>query len=143
MKILLILALVLTGEIQARPSQSSPLSAEDSDPRKMRWMMGAPPARDKIITQPDSVFFSFPKLRWSVCNLRQFLPTKVIQRDSQRVTVLPIVSEQDRVRFEDRIDALTFPVMDSSEKLTWKESLGRNYTDGILILHRNKLIYEK
>ncbi|MFL1875730.1 hypothetical protein ACIKT0_11115, partial [Hansschlegelia beijingensis] len=30
-----------------------------------------PPPKDRIITQPDSVYFSFPKLRWSVCHLRE------------------------------------------------------------------------
>ncbi len=57
-----------------------PLSAQDSDPRVMGWMQGFPPAQDKLITQPDANYFSFPKLRWSVCHLREFLPTEQISR---------------------------------------------------------------
>jgi hypothetical protein len=34
-----------------------------------------------MITQPDSATISaFPKLRWSVCHLREFLPTEEISR---------------------------------------------------------------
>ena len=61
-------------------TQPPPLSAQASDPRVMGWMQGFPPPPDKIIRQPQSDYFSFPKLRWSVCHLRQFLPTVRISR---------------------------------------------------------------
>ena len=57
-------------------SNQEPLSAQQSDPRVMGWMQGFPPPENKIITQPDSVYFSFPRLRWSVCHLREFLPSE-------------------------------------------------------------------
>ena len=59
----------------AAPAQET-LDARQSDPRVMGWMQGFPPPPDKLITQPDSNYFSFPKLRWSVCHLREFLPTE-------------------------------------------------------------------
>ncbi|MEO1309062.1 MAG: 6-aminohexanoate hydrolase, partial [Pseudomonadota bacterium] len=59
---------------QRSDRQTAPLSAQDSDPNVMGWMQGFPPPPDEIITQPDSVYFSFPRLRWSVCHLREFLP---------------------------------------------------------------------
>ena len=61
-------------------AQNAPLSAQDSDPKRMGWMQWFPPPADKVITQPDSVYFSFPRLRWSVCHLREFLPTEEISR---------------------------------------------------------------
>ena len=42
------------------------LTAEESDPRVLGWMQGFPPPPDKLIVQPDSNYFSFPKLRWTV-----------------------------------------------------------------------------
>jgi len=39
------------------------LSAAKSDPKVMGWMQGFPPKNEKLITQPDSNYFSFPKLR--------------------------------------------------------------------------------
>ncbi|MFD0980315.1 hypothetical protein [Tropicimonas aquimaris] len=68
-------ALLIAVSLGAANAQPSFLSAEDSDPRVMGWMQGFPPSPDKLITQPDSNYFSFPKLRWSVCHLREFLPT--------------------------------------------------------------------
>ena len=50
------------------------LSAEASDPAKLGWMRGFPPPPDKLIMQPESDFFSFPKLRWSVCHIRELMP---------------------------------------------------------------------
>ena len=61
-------------------TQSQSFSAQESDPNVMGWWQGFPPPEDKIITQPDSIYFSFPRLRWSVCHLREFLPTEEISR---------------------------------------------------------------
>ena len=55
-------------------------SAAESDPAVLGWMTGFPPPPDKLIMQPDSNFFSFPKLRWTVCHLRELLPTEQVSR---------------------------------------------------------------
>ena len=44
---------------------------------------------------------------------------------------------------EAAIDELTFRPMGSREDMTWKESLAANYTDGMLILHKGKIVYER
>lgn len=78
------LAIVGIGMTISAPSpslaQSEVLSARESDPQVMGWMKGFPPPKDKIITQPDSVYFSFPRLRWSVCHMRELLPTEEVSR---------------------------------------------------------------
>ena len=100
-------AMALGATAGAR-AQSAPLSAEDSDPRVMGWMQGFPPPEDKIITQPDSVYFSFPKLRWSVCHLREFLPTEEISRGTGRAGSpdLPLAGRVCRASGADRRDHL-------------------------------------
>ena len=45
-------------------AESTSLTAKESDPQKLGWMQGFPPPKDKLITQPQSDFFSFPKLRF-------------------------------------------------------------------------------
>ena len=60
---------------QANTQPSSVMSAEDSDPVRLGWMVGFPPPPDKLIMQPESDFFSFPKLRWTVCHIRELMPT--------------------------------------------------------------------
>ena len=88
--ILTILGVVVQSKTSA--AQDSPLSAQASDPRVMGWMQGFPPPDDKLITQPDSNYFSFPKLRWSVCHLREFLPTEVISRGIDAPVPLPYLT---------------------------------------------------
>ena len=127
----------------AAQQQQAPLSAQDSDPRVMGWMQGSPPPPDKIITQPDSVYFSFPRLRWSVCHLREFLPTEEISRGLDAPTSLPYLAPAEFADERQAIDALTFMPMNSSEPMTWEESLYANYTDGMLIMHKGKVVYER
>lgn len=113
------------------------MDAEDSDPRVMGWMQGFPPTDDKLIMQPDSDFFSFPKLRWTVCHFRELLPTEQVSRGIGAIE--PLEYDLDEVA----IDALTFKPIGSREKMTFKQSLLANYTDGMLILHGGRIVYER
>ncbi len=124
-------------------SQQAPLSAQESDPRVMGWMQGFPPPADKIITQPDSVYFSFPKLRWSVCHLREFLPTDEISRGLGAPVPLTYPEPATFAQMRADIDALTFTPLGAGSAMSWEQSLYANYTDGILILHKGKVVYER
>ena len=112
------------------------LSAKESDPVKIGWMQGFPPPGDKLLKASDGSFFEFPALRYSVSHMREFLPTVEVSRGLGAPTAL-------EVALDDSIDALTFLPWDSQTPMTWEESLWHNYTDGILILHRGKIIYER
>ena len=109
----------------------------------MGWMEGFPPPADRIITQPDSVYFSFPRLRWSVCHLREVLPTERISRGLGAPVPLDYLPPHDFAEARVAIDALTFTPMGGEETMTWKESLHANYTDGMLILHEGRVVYER
>lgn len=124
-------------------AQTAPLSAQDSDPNVMGWMQGFPPPADKLITQPDSNYFSFPKLRWSVCHLREFLPTEEISRGLGAPLPLEYPTPAQFAEIRSQIDALTFTPQNSDEEMTWEESLYANYTDGMLILHKGEVVYER
>lgn len=41
------------------------------------------------------------------------------------------------------IDSLTFVPWDKKEPMTWETFLWENYTDGMLILHKGKVVYER
>ncbi len=112
------------------------LSAEESDPQELGFMEGFPPSPDKLIMQPESDFFSFPKLRWSVCHIRELMPTEEVSRGI--ASPMPL-----EYAIDERIDSLSFTPLGSRETMTWAESLSYNYTDGILILHKGKVVYEK
>jgi CubicO group peptidase (beta-lactamase class C family) len=127
------------------------LDAMESDPVRMGWMVGSPPPPDKLIRFADSSFSRFPCTRWSYSNMRQFLPTTVVRRADRPVRTLPRDERTD-------LDTVSFvPLGDHPSPdgpvtgfgvagrgtMTWAESLLANYTDGILILHRGRIIYER
>ncbi|MDT8419078.1 MAG: serine hydrolase [Desulfuromonadales bacterium] len=107
-----------------------------SDPVALGWMQGSPPPDDKLIMHPQANFFSFPKLRWTVCHIRELLPTKQVSRGVGAPVPL-------QYALDERIDTVSFTPIGSDQRMTWKESLAANYTDGVLILHKGKIVYER
>ena len=112
------------------------LDAIESDPVRMGWMVGSPPPPDKLIRFADNSFTLFPRTRWSYSNMRQLLPTSVVRRADRPVLRLPRDERGD-------LDAVAFVPLGGGDSLTWAQSLLANYTDGILILHRGRLVYER
>lgn len=127
---------LLLGLIAAHSDANNVLTSEQSDPKALKWMQGFPPAADKLIMQPQSDYFSFPKLRWTVCHIRELMPTKQVSRGISGPIALPY-------DLNSKIDAVTFNPIGSDRAMTWEQSLSANYTDGILILHKGKIVYEK
>ena len=128
------LTLLLTGLLCGPANAAStPLDAKASDPQVMGWMQGFPPAADKQIT--FSNYLRFPHTRWAFSHIRELLPTTTVGRAGTAVSVLPQAPRED-------IDALEFQLADGT-KMTWAQSLDANYTDGILVLHRGKVVYER
>ncbi|TMN93615.1 hypothetical protein CWB72_02400 [Pseudoalteromonas phenolica] len=80
-------------------------------------MVGFPPPIDKRVTLPDSNFFSFPKLRWSVCHMRELLPSASIARNPYAYSPLKYALLQG-------IDELTFKPSNSNKRMTWQQILG-------------------
>jgi CubicO group peptidase (beta-lactamase class C family) len=119
------------------PAQApAALDAAASDPVKLGWMVGFPPPPDKIIRFADDSWFRFPQYRWSFSNIRQLVPTRAVPRHRVPVIELPRHERND-------LDAVTFTPLNSDKTMTWEQSLAANYTDGILILHRGRIVYEK
>ncbi len=116
------------------------LSASESDPNKIGWMQGFPPPDDKTIGVKDGSFLEFPALRYSVVHQQQFLPTVVVSRGLGSPSVLSYA-------LDNNIDGLTFkpghPQRETYPIMTWEESLAKNYTDGMLILHKGTVVYER
>lgn len=140
---LLAVSVFAFGTATSVMGQSAPLPAQASDPRVMGWMQGFPPPPDKLIMQPDANYFSFPKLRWSVCHLREFLPTEEISRGIGAPVPLAYLSHAAFADMAREIDALTFKPMGGDKAMTWEESLFANYTDGMLIIHKGRIVYER
>jgi len=119
----------------AHAQAQMPPDAAASDPRVLKWMEGSPPPPEKTIRFADGSFYRFPQLRWSFSHMRELMPTVAVWRGEAPARALPRAERSD-------IDALTFATMDG-KSLTWAESLALNYTDGIVVLHRGRVVYER
>lgn len=112
------------------------LTAQESDPVKMGWMVGSPPPADRILRFEDGSFFQFPGMRWSVAHMRQFMPTVNVAHG-----IKPFSPLQANIRKE--IDAVTFTPLGENKPITWEESLQKTYADGVIVMHKGKIVYEK
>ncbi len=131
---LLLLALAAAGPAHA--AQPAPLDAAASDPVKLGWMVGAPPPPDKQLRFDDGSYFQFPAMRWSVAHFRQLMPTLNISRGLGAPVPLARALRKD-------LDGVRFVPLDSQAPMTWAESLAANYTDGIVVLHQGRIVYER
>ena len=133
-----LLPLTIAMTLISMPSHADDarLTAKQSDPQTLGWMQGFPPPQDKLIAQPSSDFFSFPKLRWTVCHIRELMPTTDVSRGIGAPSTL-------NYELDKNIDALTFTPTNSKRPMTWKQSLDANYTDGIMVMHHGKVVYER
>jgi CubicO group peptidase (beta-lactamase class C family) len=129
-----LLALAVLGPVHA--AQPEPLDAAASDPVKLGWMVGAPPPPDKQLRFEDGSYFQFPAMRWSVAHFRQLMPTMNISRGLGAPVALPRALRKD-------IDGLRFVPLGSQSPMTWADSLAANYTDGIVVLHHGRIVYER
>ena len=126
---------VTASTAAAAPSATFP-NAQDSDPARLGWMVGSPPPAGKIIRQEDGSMYQFPQLRWTFSNARQFGPTATVSRGIAAPVPLPRAERDD-------LDAVRFTPLGGSEPMTWREAFDANYTDGIVVLHRGRIVYER
>jgi CubicO group peptidase (beta-lactamase class C family) len=109
-----------------------------SDPAALGWMRGHPPPPDKIIRHADDNFLDFPRNRWALSHMRELLPTVGVWRGTGRKHDLGAPSAADAAT----LDGLTFQDLAGRQR-RWDESLTDTYADGIAVLHRGRLIYER
>ena len=78
--------------VSVSPAQTGVPDANESDPNTMGWMKGFPPKDDRVIGYPASDYFSFPKLRWTFCHLREIQATRRVARGRGPISPLPAKS---------------------------------------------------
>ena len=117
-------------------TDTTSLDAVTSDPVALQWMVGAPPPPERLIRFGDASFTRFPRTRWSFSHMRQLMPTSVVAREDRPVCPLPRAERDD-------IDAVTFETLGAPATMTWEQSLAANFTDGIIVLHRGRVVYER
>jgi CubicO group peptidase (beta-lactamase class C family) len=112
----------------------TPPNAADCDPTSLAWMTGFPPAPDKAVTFADGSFRKFPQLRWAWSNIRQLVPTINVWRGSGPASALP----RD-VQDLGKVKATTM----DGRAITFGDALDLTYADGVVVLHRGRLVFER
>lgn len=112
------------------------LSAKESEPANFGWMEGFPPPPAKRLHPWDGSFFEFPAIRYSVVHMQEFLPTTRVFRGEGEASDLSY-------SLDDNIDEITFQPWGDGDSMTWEASLWENYTDGMLIMHKGEVVYER
>jgi CubicO group peptidase (beta-lactamase class C family) len=118
-------------------AQTSPPALPDAnqtDPQANGIMRGFPPSADKIVRFGDGSASKFPGTRWGTNHARELLPTADVSRGEGPVAVLP--------REERDLGSVKFTTMDGAP-MTFHEALQKTYADGILVLHKGKIVYER
>lgn len=118
----------------AAAQQPAFATAAESDPARLGWMQGTPPAPEKQI-RADGSHYSFPMLRWSFSNWRSLFPTAGLT-PAATPALLPRKRRTD-------LDSVRFTPIGGTSPITWEQSLGPNYTDAIIVLHRGRVVYER
>jgi hypothetical protein len=137
-KLLSSLSLLLFSSLanSQQPAAQAFPDAQASDPVALGFMVGSPPAADRLVAFEDGSYMQFPQLRWALSHWRELRPTAAIYRGSGKVRALPYALRTD-------IDAVRFTPLGGGPAMSWAESLGANYTDGIVVLHHGRIVYEK
>ena len=139
-RLVVLLLLLWVQLVRAAPDSAGTAprfpDAQASDPARLGWMVGSPPPPDRLIRFDDGSYWRFPALRWTVSNFRQLMPTVKVSRGLGPVAPLPVALRSD-------IDGLRFTPLGSPQTMTWRQSLDANYTDGIVVLHRGRIVYER
>ncbi|MDB4299466.1 beta-lactamase family protein [bacterium] len=130
-----LLFLILLGVLPFAKAQNLWPSGASTDPAKMDWMQGTPPAAEQQVRHKDMSFYQFPRTRWTFSNFRQLMPTVSLWRGPGEVSTLPARPLED-------IAAVLFTPMGSDKTMTWQEMLGVTYADAALVLHRGQVVYE-
>jgi len=109
-------------------------SAAQTDPVADKVMQGFPPPPDKIVRFGDGSSSKFPGTRWAFSHIRELVPTANVWRGDGPVVPLP--------RAERDLDKIPVTTMDG-KAITFGDMPALTYADGLLVLHKGKIIYEK
>jgi len=114
------------------------LDGESSDPKLLGLMEGSPPRADQRIRFQDDRFLEFPQIRWTLSHMRELCPTTNVWRGNGGANDLgaidpAIAAAIDAVQFEDAAGHIR----------AFGTSHHDVYTDGIVILHRGRRVYER
>ncbi|MDO9092721.1 MAG: serine hydrolase [Rubrivivax sp.] len=126
-------AVVFMLAAAASPAQTpQPLPPESTDPVKLDLMRGFPPPPDKVVKL--STILKFPNGRWAFHHLRELGPTVQVWRGDDAPSLRrEMPKHMDALRLED----------DKGAPISLADWQRATYTDGLLVLHKGAVVYQK
>lgn len=124
------------GPVSAQTAAPTFPDARATDPVTLGWMVGSPPPKDKLVRFADGTGYQFPRTRWSFSNFRQLVPTTAVSRGLGAAQPLPRAERAD-------LDAVSFQVLGKPDTMTWAQAFDATYSDGVVVLHKGRVVYEK
>ncbi|MCK1501203.1 serine hydrolase, partial [Bradyrhizobium sp. 188] len=97
-----------------------------------------PPPADKQISFESDRSLNFPEIRWSLSHMRELVPTMGVRRGDGARLSFGTPSAADTAA----VDELAFSDMNGRVR-RFDEALFDTYADGIVVLHRGRLVYER
>lgn len=125
-----LLSLCLAQGARAQAPQLPPPDAVTLD--KLGYMRTFPPTGAQIVDNSNRT--KYPQMRWVLQHTREVLPTRNIRRGNGAPSPLPAA--------EKNLDGFTFED-DKGQKITVADWLKATYTDGIVVLHKGRVVYER
>lgn len=120
--------IVLPSAAQERPLPPP----ENTDPVALEIMKGFPPPPDKIVNLGN--LLKYPNGRWGFHHIRELGPTASVWHGKGPVSPLPEASRQmENIAFQDKND----------KQISIEDWQKNTYTDGLLVLHKGKIVYQK
>lgn len=118
----------------AHGQNAAPPTAAQSDPQTTGVMKGFPPPPDKIVRFGDGSSSRFPNTRWSFNHIRELVPTANVWRGEGVASALP--------RAPRDLDGIEITTVDG-KRITFADVPALTYADGLLVLHKGAIVYEK
>jgi len=106
--------------------------AAAGEPDSSKLMQGFPPPDDQIVTRSN--LMEYPNNRWAFQHIRELQPTREIWRGDGPVSDLPVAPMD--------LGAFTATVR-NGRKLSLDQFLAESHTDGFVILHDGRLVFER
>jgi CubicO group peptidase (beta-lactamase class C family) len=124
-------ALILSASASLAQAPQPP-PPEATDPVKLELMKGFPPAPDKTVRL--STVLKFPNGRWAFHHMRELGPTVQVWRGDEKPSIVREAPQDiGALKFED----------DKGGKTTLADWQRSTYTDGLLVLHKGAIVYQK
>ena len=125
-------AALILGASASLAQAPQPALPENTDPVKLELMKGFPPPPEKTVRL--STLLKFPNGRWAFHHMRELGPTVQVWRGDQAPSVLLDAPQQmDTLSFED----------DKGANISLADWQRTTYTDGLLVLHKGAIVYQK